>query len=53
VVTALLRAGEPDVLAQQVEQRGADVDVEVVLLAVDPQGDRGHAANATRRRRGA
>ena len=37
VVAALLRPGQPDVLAQQVEQRGADVDVELVLLAVDAE----------------
>ena len=31
VVAALLRAGEVEVLAEQVEQRGADVDGELVL----------------------
>ena len=50
VVAALLRAGQPEVLAQEVEQRGADVDVEAVLLAVDPEGDLGHTGNATRPR---
>ena len=44
VVAALLRAGEAEVLAQEVEQRGARVDVEAVLLAVDAERDLGHAA---------
>src|SRR5690348_2716037 len=39
VVAALLRAGEPEVLAQQVEQRGARVDRQRVLGAVDPERD--------------
>ena len=49
VVAALLRAGQPEVLAQQVQQRGARVDGEAVLLAVDVQGDLGvHEPQATR-----
>ena len=47
VVAALLRAGQAEVLAQQVEQGRAGVDLERVLLAVDGQGDGdafGHAS---------
>jgi hypothetical protein len=36
LVAALLRAGEPELLTQRVEQAGAGVDVEVCLDAVHP-----------------
>ena len=52
VVAALLGAGEAEVLAQRVEQRGAGVELERARLAVDGERDRGalgfHGA-ATRR----
>ena len=50
VVAALLGAGEAEVLAQEVEQRGAGVDREPVLGAVDPERDLGvHGRQATPR----
>ena len=39
MVAALLGAGEVQVLAQGVEQRGARVEAEGVVLAVDVEGD--------------
>ncbi len=39
VVAALLGAGQVQVLAQRVEQRGARVELERVRVAVDLQGD--------------
>jgi len=41
VVAALLRTRQAEPLAQQVEQRGARVELERVLLAVDVQADGG------------
>jgi len=43
VIAALFRAGERDGLADAIEQRGARVDVQRVILAVDAQRD-GHGA---------
>jgi hypothetical protein len=40
VVAALLRPGQVEVLAEEVEERGAVVDREVVYDAVDGEGDR-------------
>jgi hypothetical protein len=37
VVAALLGACQPEVLAQRVEQRGADIECNEMLVAVDPQ----------------
>ena len=37
VVAALLGAGQAEVLAQRVEQRGADIERNAMLAAVDPQ----------------
>jgi hypothetical protein len=39
VVAALLRAGQAEPLAQQVEQGRARIELERVLLAVDPERD--------------
>jgi hypothetical protein len=35
MIAALLGAGEPDVLAQRIEQRGAHVECKLAALAVD------------------
>ena len=48
VVATLLCAGHVEVFAQAVEQRGARVDVQVVLFAVDAQSDRDCAFNPVR-----
>jgi len=40
VVAPLFGAGQLEVVAQGVEQRGAGVEVDVVLAAVDVQGHR-------------
>ena len=46
VAATFLGAGEPDALAQQVEQRVARVGEHGVLLAVDRAGDEGLHAGA-------
>jgi hypothetical protein len=39
VIAALLGAGQSETFAEQVEKRGARVDEDVVVVAVDPQGE--------------
>jgi hypothetical protein len=50
LVAALLGAGQLQVLAQQVEQGGAGVDLHLVTLAVDRQGDLARDRRGRRRR---
>ncbi len=43
VITSLFRAGQMQVLTEAIEQRRARIDAQIVLLAIDTQGDRNRA----------
>jgi hypothetical protein len=40
MIASLLRAGQPDVLAQRIQDRGAGIEFQQMIPSVDMQGDR-------------